>query len=562
MFYRISFIVFFITVNFYFTNAQVVLVDNLSDFDTAVAVALPGDTIALKDGFWANDVLKFYAEGEEGSPIVLTAETPGKVILTGSSRLEIFGKYLEVHNLDFKNGALENQSVVSFRKDANELAENCRLTNCRIINYNPATDDFNYKWVSLYGKNNRVDHCHFAGKNHEGALLVVWLNGEANFHRIDHNYFSDIPELGRNGGETIRIGTSTFSMTESRTIVEYNLFEACDGELEIISNKSHFNIYRYNTFRNSNGVLTLRHGNDCDVYSNFFFGGSGKNSGGVRIIGERHKVYNNYFQDLEGSGTRAAICMMNGVEDSPLNRYFQVKDAEVIHNTIVNCEQAFAFGVGSNEELTLPPLNCMIANNVATQLTGSDPISYIDTPINISYESNYIFSDDVSIDDEGIINEDPGLTMNNNLWRPNISSVIYNATIFEFEYVNDDLDGQSRTDIPEIGCDEISDEDIVNVPLFPEDVGQDWADVDANIVTKYTKIPVKYVVKENTLYVSDLPEKNIPYNLTVFNTDGQQIIRDTLHQSNAAIPLRGLQGIYVVKLTGGMNAHNVQKVLF
>jgi len=228
-------------------SASNTLVDDKSSFDAAVSSASPGDTIILKNKTWTNTTFGFYATGTEENPIVLTAETPGEVILTGSSRIEIYGKYLEVQNLDFKDGALSTGHVVEFRKGSSELAENCRLTNCRILNYNPTSDETEYKWVSIFGKNNRVDHCTFSGKNHQGALLVVWLNGSANYHQIDHNYFSDIPRLDRNGAETIRIGTSTNSMTDSRSVVEHNVFEKCDGELEIISNKSNFNIYRFNT---------------------------------------------------------------------------------------------------------------------------------------------------------------------------------------------------------------------------------------------------------------------------------------------------------------------------
>ncbi len=539
---------------------QTMLVQNLSEFNSTVQNASPGDTIALKNGVWTDTVLNFYADGTAENPIILTAETAGEVTLTGSSRLEIFGTYLEVHNLDFSNGELNDNGVVEFRKDSDELAENCRLTNCRIIDYNPSSTETNYKWVSMYGKNNRVDHCHFSGKHHQGALLTVWLSGVANHHRIDHNYFSDIPDLGENGGETIRIGTSTNSMTESRTIVEHNLFEACDGEIEIISNKSGFNIYRYNTFRNNDGVLTLRHGNDCEVYNNFFFGGPGKNSGGVRIIGERHKVYNNYFQDLEGSGTRAAICMMNGVVNSPLNRYFQVTDVEVVHNTIVSCKQAFAIGEGSNDELTLPPIDCRIANNVADDIYGNDPLEYVDPPINMSYTSNYIFAEDLDISDDGIINSDPGLTLTDGLWRPDASSPITNAATLTFDYVSTDMDEQPRTDTPDLGSDEVSGASITNVPLNPEDVGFNWQDEALNIRNIDVISPVVFV-ENNTLRVTHLPQEYVPYTLTIYDIQGKEVQSHRISSSEVSLPLKNLKGTYTVHILGKGNVHEAIKIV-
>lgn len=159
--------------------------------------------------------------------------------------------------------------MIEFRENSGNLARHCRLTNTAIEDYNPVSINTDYKWVSLYGDSNRVDHCYFRNKRHSGTTLVVWLNGIPNYHRVDHNYFAYRPPLGFNGGETIRIGTSEWSLTDSYTLVEYNYFEQCNGENEIISNKSGENTFRYNTFFDCYGTLTLRHGNRAKVYGNF-----------------------------------------------------------------------------------------------------------------------------------------------------------------------------------------------------------------------------------------------------------------------------------------------------
>ena len=55
-----------------------------------------------------------------------------------------------------------------------------------------------------------------------------------------------------------------------RTVSIIGSFERCNGENELISNKSSGNIYRYNTLVDSPGAqLSLRHGNDCLVYGNY-----------------------------------------------------------------------------------------------------------------------------------------------------------------------------------------------------------------------------------------------------------------------------------------------------
>src|SRR5690606_25094710 len=124
-----------------------------------------------------------------------------------------------------------------------------------------------------------------------------------------------------NGWETIRVGTSDTSMSLSRTLVEHNLFTRADGEIEIISNKSGANTYRYNTFLACSGTLTLRHGDGCVVDSNLFLGRGRDGSGGVRVIGENHVVINNHF---EGTRARdgAAVTIYAGVSGGALNEYF------------------------------------------------------------------------------------------------------------------------------------------------------------------------------------------------------------------------------------------------
>ena len=458
------------------------IINSASDLDQLDLVA--GDVVIMKNGEWTNQNLKFKGVGTAELPITLRAETSGHVILNGSSTLDMSGEYLVVDGLRFYKGSLNSGHVIEFRTSSSELANNCRLTNTKIQDYNPASVYTEYKWVSVYGKNNRVDHCEFTGKNHEGALLVIWLdrsdNPTPNYTQIDHNYFGEISEFeGGNGAEAIRIGTSDYSMQDSRAVVEYNLFEACDGEIEIISNKSCYNTYRYNTFRKSAGTLTLRHGSDCEVYGNFFFGEGKNDSGGIRIIGERHKVYNNYLQDLNEDGFRGAIVMTNGVPDSPLNRYFQVIDAEVVNNTIVNCKYPMVIGAGADDELTLPPLNCTIANNVIARYSGSmhDMVSYEDDPINMTYQNNLFYGGDLGITPpSGIEITDPMLEANNDFYRPGETSPVFGYGSTDYDYITSDIDGQNRTSRNDAGADQISEETILNQPLTKENVGVAWTE--------------------------------------------------------------------------------------
>jgi len=263
------------------------VVSDQQSFDEAVKVAAPGDVITLANGTWEDFEILFTGQGEEENPIRLVAETPGKVILSGQSNLRLAGEYLEVSGLVFKDGYTPTSEVVSFRKNSKEFANNSRITNIVIDNYNqPERQEVDF-WVMMYGKNNRFDHNHIVGKRNKGVTMAVRLNNDAsleNNHSIDHNYFGPRQILGSNGGETLRIGTSHHSRKDSLTIVENNYFDRADGELEIISNKSGKNKFINNTFYESRGTLTMRHGNNNLVEGNVFFGNNADHTGGIRVI--------------------------------------------------------------------------------------------------------------------------------------------------------------------------------------------------------------------------------------------------------------------------------------
>jgi poly(beta-D-mannuronate) lyase len=325
----------------------------------------PGDSVVFRDGTWTDADLVFRGMGTAEAPITLRAQTPGKVVLTGASRLRLAGQHLVVDGLLFQNCVLQKgQAVVAFRDGDEQPAVHCRLTNSAIIDCNPPDYLTDYKWVSLYGTDNRVDHCRFAGKNHQGTLLVVWLDGQPNRHRIDHNFFGPRPPHDRNGAETIRVGTSDWSHTRSETVVEDNFFYRCDGEQEIISNKSWHNTYRRNTFVECQGALTLRHGHACLVEGNVFIGRGREKTGGVRIIGNDHRVIGNRFEGLTGDRFYAALSMVLGIPDSPASGYHQVRRAEVAGNTFVDCAHVFSLGIMEGRpEATLPPIDSVIADN-------------------------------------------------------------------------------------------------------------------------------------------------------------------------------------------------------
>jgi len=356
-----------------FLSAKDIHVTDVVSLDAAVKAAQPGDTITLREGEWTDTIVKFKGKGTAQAPIILRAAIPGKSIFLGASGLRIAGEHLVVEGLWFKNPDPSMGDSIEFRLDSKNLASHCRLTGCAItLAPELATkDDKESRWVGLYGSDNQIDHCLLQGKLTKGATLVVWL-GDQNKgrHIIERNYFGPREKLGKNGGETIRIGDSKTSMQTASCVVRQNIFEKCNGEAECISNKSCGNLYRENTFIEVSGTLTLRHGNGCTVEKNGFFGNQAKGTGGIRLIGEDHVVKSNYLENLAGDEVRSGITFMMGLPDSPANGYFQVKRARVENNTLVDCKIPMLIALEGDKvpgKPSLPPVDClMIGNKVSS----------------------------------------------------------------------------------------------------------------------------------------------------------------------------------------------------
>ena len=126
-----------------------------------------------------------------------------------------------------------------------------------------------------------------------GVLLAVILDDERsreNFHSIDHNYFGRRSPLASNGGEIIRVGLSQHCQFNSNTGINNNFFENCDGEAEIISIKSCANVVEENIFKECQGSVVLRHGDNNIVADNYFLGNDKPGTGGVRVINKGQVV--------------------------------------------------------------------------------------------------------------------------------------------------------------------------------------------------------------------------------------------------------------------------------
>lgn len=389
--------------------ASETVVKSEAEYLDAVSTLRPGDTIVLANGEWRDFEVLFTGEGTADRPITLTVETRGRVFLTGQSNLRLAGEYLQVSGLVFKEGYSPTNTVIAFRGTQDEYANNSRVTEVVIDRFNNPERFEEDHWVMMYGKNNRFDHNHLEGKSNQGVTMAVRLDNpesQENYHRIDHNFFGPRPVLGSNGGETLRIGTSLYSMSNSFTTVEHNYFDRCNGEVEIISSKSGGNSFRGNLFFESRGTLTLRHGNSNVVENNVFHGNGVDHTGGIRIINKGQVIRNNYMHGLTGRRFGGALVVMNGVPNSPINRYHQVEDAVIENNSII-ASSHIELAAGADEERAAPPLSTVFRNNLIYNEDGSNNIAVhadiggiefvgnvlhkvADQTVNVGFSSQYV----------------------------------------------------------------------------------------------------------------------------------------------------------------------------
>ena len=443
-------------------------VSNQEELKAAINNAVAGDEIILANGVWSDIQIKFLGKGTKEAPIVLRAETSGKVSIEGVSDLKLGGTYLEVRGLYFKNGYTPSKTVIDFHIDSSSIANHCKVSGCVIEDFTQPNRNKGDHWIEFWGRYNQLDQCYIAGKSNQGPTIMVILEGNEqinNYHQIVNNLFGPRPRKGGPHGETIQLGDSGTSMAPSYSTVANNLFERCDGEVEIISNKSNNNSFRNNIFYKCEGSLVLRHGNYCIIDGNLFIGDDKSEfMGGIRVINTGHWITNNYFYKIKGKEFRSALAVMNGVPKSPQNRYNQVTDVVIAYNTFVDCITPWQFSVGANmdKKEVLPlqeirsarPERTIVANNIIyNQIPNDFPIKAYDKVDGVLFKNNFINSPNNSdVTDKGIQTESISMTQQSDwLFVPTTNQKkVYQG--FDFETITKDLFGKDRAIANAIGA--------------------------------------------------------------------------------------------------------------
>ncbi len=439
---------------------RTIMVAGSPAMNTALSSAMAGDCIVLGDGNYT--MAAVHATGTAEHPIVIRAANRGKaVVSTGTLNLEGCS-YVVVEGLTWNSSG--NIEVTD--------SDHCRITRCRIAPQEVTDVD----WIDVQGKSDytRIDHNDLGPKRRLSNMVMlggVESPAQVVQHtRIDHNYFHDITRGGGNGWETIRAGLSWLALSSAYTIIEYNLFKKCDGDPETISVKSSDVIVRYNTLRSTNGEITLRHGNRTLVYGNFILG-EGSPSGGIRVCGQDHKIFDNYLQDL----TSDDGILLEGGDSDAMNQagtaHYRVYRTMVAYNTLVEVDGGINVGGGHQ----YAPVDCVIANNIVQGSSGS----MIAEPhgVNTSYMGNIVnplagASRGITKPPDQIKVLDPTLQKVGSIFKLSATSPAIDAGMGDFPFVTDDMDGQPRN-APDVGADEVAAGPLIRHPLEPADVGPD-----------------------------------------------------------------------------------------
>ena len=544
------------------------------ELNAAISNASAGTTIILANQTWTDVQININKTGTESNPITIKAQTPGNVFFEGRSNISLGGSYIIFEGVIFQNafGLITNgdkiEPIIEFRDTSNNDCVNCIVRNIKIDSYNgkSSQETLKFKWIIIYGEYNEVSYSSFIGKNGVGSIINDNHNNSTpDYSKIHHNYFADRVPVnndvnGLNDQDAIRIGVSTTSLSDSFTEVYDNFFNNWSGEVEIISNKCGSNKYYNNTFRDFQGTLTLRHGNNTEVYGNYFFANNNSFSGGIRVIGEDHKIYNNYIEGVNhrkpsgsGSGATGGINVSNGKPNSALNEYYQVKNVQIINNTLVNCDLAIRIGTKVNSALTLAPENLIVANNI--MLNSSDS-AFEETTVpfgtsiyegNITQNGNWDLINGLNSNQtvtSGL------LTSGSDFYNITSGSAALNSGLGTYNFLTTDITGGIRSTDFDTGAEEFNSGG-TNLPYSIADVGLKLgfgADQTLNIVDFDNDTELQLYpnpIKGNYLTIL-LKNKNIG-SVKIIDSLGRIVLQNYIDLSKGKIEVTKLpKGIYIV----------------
>ena len=432
------------------------MVDSIAALQSAIHRAVPGDTITVRNGVYTTrSPLTVRRAGTPEAPITIAAESVGGVEIAGTHGFSIAAPaaHLVISGFTFTHAAGRSTIAVD--------TSHVRFTRNTFLCPGEGAQ------LSVMGDDVQIDYNEFGEKKTGGSMLAIGGTGSQVARRlwVHHNYFHDLNSLGSSSAEMIRYGLSAMSQSNGAGLVEHNLFTRCRGEAEMISSRASGITYRYNTFIDSpSAQFTLRHGNDCSVYGNIL-----RTTEGLRIYGDRHHVYSNYFER-----NYIGINLGNGSAEVPAGTSVALHDRPdeciLVFNTLV--DNRTHYQMSRRNPAGLGAANITFSNNL---LQGGGTAAKIEGPyVDGVWEQNILWNvaDLLDFPPGAFIIADPRLNADpDGIKRIEVDSSAKAAAAGTFAMVTVDLDGQPRPEAMSVGADEMSAEPAVARLLTTENVG-------------------------------------------------------------------------------------------
>jgi len=562
---------------------------------TAINAAVPGSTIIVRNGTYAD----FYASvttksGTDGNPITIKAESVGGVTLTGDSRFTM-KKSSHIKFEGFVFDCTGSNTLIKL-----EACNNIRITRNVFELDTPVAikwivvvgtfDDYTFQFLSHH---NRIDHNTFKNKFTGGNFITIdgtynqdrSIGQQSQYDRIDHNYFYNNSPRAVNEKESIRIGNSQLCNSSGFTTVEFNLFEECDGDPEIVSVKSNDNLIKHNTFNRNHGTLTLRQGNRSRVEGNYFFGGGKANgmldtqpiyTGGIRAYGTDHVIVNNYMEGLQGTVWDAPITLTQGEvitgQSTNTSLHYRGERITIAYNTLVNNAYGIEIGYpkadGSyNKKLS----DIKIANNIVVGSQNNLVKIYVNQQGAVTWSNNIMYATGSAQIVTGgpaftaseVLVQNPNLALSGTIWKSTANSPVITNGIPALT-LTEDIDGQSRPALSNAGADHYSTELVTYFPVGIVDVGPGSPEgAPLSVIT--SKVPAIVLSPNPTKgnFELSLPSSESELNVEVYNIHGQLISNGT-HQvvsGKIALSLENQPaGMYIVRVNSSGKIENYKVV--
>lgn len=568
-------------------------VNTRQTLQTAINAAAPGSTIIVRNGTY-ND---FYASisklGTAENPITIKAETVGGVTLTGDSRFTM-KKAAHIVFEGFVFDCTSSNTLIKL-----EACNNIRITRNVFELDTPTSikwivvvgtfDDYTFQFLSHH---NRIDHNIFKNKFTGGNFITIdgtynqdrSIGQQSQYDRIDHNYFYNNSPRAVNEKESIRIGNSQLCNSSGFTTVEFNLFEECDGDPEIVSVKSNNNLIRHNTFNRNHGTLTLRQGNGSRVEGNYFFGGGKANgmldtqpiyTGGIRAYGTDHVIVNNYMEGLQGTVWDAPITLTQGEvitgQSTNTSLHYRGERITIAYNTLVNNAYGIEIGYpkadGSyNKKLS----DIKIANNIVVGSQNNLVKIYTNQQGAVTWSNNIMYATGSAQIVTGgpaftaseVLVQNPNLALDGTIWKSTSTSPVI-ANGIPTLTLTEDIDGQARPALSNAGADHFSNELVTYFPIGIEHVGPNAVEESLAVITSKTPAIVLYPNPTQGSFELELPNLEKDINVEIYTIHGQ-LVSNEKHQVNSGKIQLSLDnqpvGMYIVRIDSGGKIENYKVV--